>query len=67
MTDYFFFAGRCVSALPAALFAAFDAFPDRRTFDAAVPAFLPVTSFLFFDAIVSPYEQPLVLPQLRHL
>jgi hypothetical protein len=38
--------GRCVSADAAADFAAADAFGSRSTADAALPAFLPVCSFL---------------------
>src|SRR5688572_13543383 len=47
--SYFFLPGRCVSALPAAVFAALEDDGERKTFDAAVAAFLLVTSFLAMD------------------
>ena len=47
MSPYFFFlCGRCVSADPAAVFELFPVLPLFRTLEAALPAFLPVCSFL---------------------
>ena len=46
--SYFFLLGRCVSAEPAALFAALLDLGSRRTFEAADAAFLLVTSPLPF-------------------
>lgn len=43
---YFFRPGCCVKADPAADLAAFDAFGFRSVFEAALAAFLPVTSLL---------------------
>ncbi len=43
--SHFRLLGRCVSAEPAAVFAAGLAFLWRSTFDAAVPALFPVCSF----------------------
>jgi hypothetical protein len=44
--------GRCASALPAAVFDAFEVRPSRSTFDAAFAAFLPVTLLLLLRATV---------------
>ena len=58
---YFFFGllARCVSADAAAVFAALLDRGLRSTFEAAVPAFLPVVSFLFLAIIGSKFENRL--------
>lgn len=43
---FFFLSGRWVSAEPAAVLEFFPVLPLFKTFEAAVPAFLPVCSFL---------------------
>lgn len=51
MTNYFFLFGRCVSADPAAVFAALEDFGFRKTFAAADAAALDVCSFDCFFAV----------------
>lgn len=63
-TCYFFFPGRCVSALAAADFASFEDDGERRTFDAAVAAFLLVTSFLAIS--LSPLRAPARASAFQH-
>ena len=50
--DYFFLLGRCVKAEPAAVLAFLSALEFFKVFEAAVPAFLPVTSELPFLFLV---------------